>query len=307
MNVNVSRRIADKHINQHFSHLVTAFNELSSEIDKGSTNRQFGRVAEISCGDTVINSDELDFEFDIDFDDDTEADEAEITVYNLSNRTINQLKINTKITVTAGYKGDTGIIFSGFITSSKSYYDDVDRITEIHAVDDLKRVEREIESISYSANTKASKILRDLCGKVGLPIAVFKPVRDYTFTDDVTVDGDLADKIKDYADICGVSAYVCKSKIYVRSLKDGDRTEFTLSADTGLLKVSEYEGKRKTKEYGEETLKGYDIEMLLQHRLQTASIINLNSQNYKGVFRVLEGSHHFSGDNFITKARIINV
>ena len=39
----------------------------------------------IKIGDITIDNEELDCEFDIPFDDDTEADEAEIIVYNISN------------------------------------------------------------------------------------------------------------------------------------------------------------------------------------------------------------------------------
>ena len=134
---------------------------------------------------------------------------------------------------------------------------------------------------------------------------MFKITRDYTYTDEVTVDGGLSDAIKQYAQVCGVSAYICKSKLYVRPLNDGDNTKFKLSADTGLLSVSEFEETVSSEEFGEETIKGFDVEMLLQYRLQTASIIELDSRNYKGTFRVREGSHTYSGTDFKTTAKII--
>ena len=105
-----------------------------------------------------------------------------------------------------------------------------------------------------------------------MPVAVFKVSRDYTYKDEVSVDGSLSDAIKQYATVCGVSAYVCKQKIYVRPLKDGDNTHFKLSADTGLLSVSEFEETSDREEY-KDTIKGFEIECLLQYRLQTASII----------------------------------
>lgn len=50
----------------------------------------------------------------------------------------------------------------------------VDRITTIYAIDDMDLKERELpKEIEYKANTKASYILKDLLGKVKLPIAVF--------------------------------------------------------------------------------------------------------------------------------------
>lgn len=296
----------DKKPNINVSRMVTAFKKLDEKIDT-EIKGQFNQTVIIKSGNVTVKNSELDCEFETEFDDDTAANEAEIIIYNLTDKTINQFKHNAKITITAGYGTDTGVIFSGFIVDKETYFEDVDKVTVIRVLDDRNREEREIENISYSANTKASYILKDLCGRVGLPIAVFKVARDYTYTDEVTVDGDLFDKIKDYAEVCGVSAYICKSKLYVRSLKDGDNTHFKLSAETGLLSVAEFEKKSKSKEFGEEVIKGFKIECLLQHRIQTASIIELDSKNYKGKFRVKSGEHHYNGSDFITKATIVQV
>lgn len=290
---------------KNVSKMITAFKKLDEQIDT-EIKGQFGQVVIIQSGNLAIKNSELDCEFSTAFDDNTAADEAEIVIYNLTDKTINQFKNKAKITITAGYGTDTGIIFSGFITSKKTYREGVDKITQIRAIDDLKRLNKEVESIAYVAGTKASYILKDLCGRVGLPVAVFKVVRDYTYTDEVTVDGDLSEAIKQYATVCGVSAYVCKSKIYVRSLKDGDNTRFKLSADTGLLSVAEFEEESNTEEF-KDVIKGFDVECLLQHRMQTASIIELDSKNYKGTFRVREGTHSYNGTDFITTAKIIQV
>lgn len=287
------------------SKMITAFQQMTEQINT-DVKGLFGHTVIIKSGNITINNKDLDCEFTVEFDDNTEADTANITIYNLSDKTINGFKSGAEISITAGYENDTGVIFSGYITYRHTKTEGVDKITTITAVDDLKRKNKEVESISYAANTKASYILKDLCGRVGLPIAVFKTVRDYTYTDEVTVDGSLSDAIKQYATVCGVSAYVCKSKIYVRSLKDGDNTRFKLSSDTGLLSVAEFEEESDTEEY-KDVIKGFDVELLLQYRMQTASIIELASKEYKGTFRVREGTHSYNGTDFITTAKIIQV
>lgn len=301
-----SSYIENRNKNPKSSEMAIALTKLDEQINT-EVKGQFGQSVVITSGNVTIRNTELDCEFSTSFDDDTQADKAEITIYNLTNNTINQLKNQQNITITAGYGKDTGIIFDGYITSKKTYWEGVDKITVVRALDDGKRYNQSVESISYAAGTKASYILKDLCGRVGLPIAVFKVTRDYTYTDEVTVDGGLSDAIKQYANVCGVSAYICKSKLYVRGLNDGDNTKFKLSADTGLLSVSEFEETKNSEEFGEETVKGFDVEMLLQHRLQTASIIQLDSRNYKGTFRVREGTHTYSGSEFKTTAKIVQV
>lgn len=288
------------------SQMAIAIQGLSEQIVTEKVDGQFGHNVKISTGYVTLNNKELDFEFIVPFDDDTMSNEAEITVYNLSDTTINQLEVKKSITIEAGYGDDTGVIFSGFISSKKTHYDGLDKITTIYAIDSFSLEERQLANVTFAAGTKASYILKSLVEKVGLPVAVFKVERDYTYTDEVKIDSGLMDNIKRLAKICGVSAYICKSKIYVRSLKDGDDTRFILSADTGLLSVSEFEEEEDNEEY-KDVIKGFEVECLLQHRIQTAGIVELSSKNYKGTFRIREGEHSYNGSDFLTKAKIIQV
>lgn len=303
-----SKRVVNTANNSHASKLVTALKQTNEKI-KTSIDGEFGHVITIKTGDVIIKNSELDVEFSIPFDDDTEANQAEIIIYNLTSSTIKGIKRHAKITVTAGYGKDTGIIFSGYITSRKtSYdYDNCDKITTVKALDSMKLKERSISSKQYAKGTKASKILKDLCNKVGLPIAVFRIKRDYTYSKRAeTIDGKLMDNIKRLAKICGVSAYVLKGKIYVRPLDEGDNTNFEVKPSTGLIGVSYFEESEKNANY-KDTIKGYELKMLLQHHIQTASIIHLSCKEAKGKFRVKSGEHTYDGKDMITKVKAVDV
>ena len=180
-----------------------------------------------------------------------------------------------------------------------------DKITVINAIDNNGKQETEMQELSYGKGTKASTILKRLVERVGLPIAVFQTRRDHTYKDKVTVDGGLMENIKKYAQICGVVAYVCKSKIYVCPLTYGTHQTFYLTADTGLLSASEFEEDVTAEDYTDH-ITGQDIEMLLQHQIQTGSIINLSTKNAKGNFRVREGSHTYDGDTFKTTVKAVS-
>lgn len=290
------------------SRVIEAMRRLESEIvldtEQADTSGLYGHTVIIQIGDVTINSSELDCEFDIPFDDDTEANEAEIIVYNLSDLTIQNIKKGNPITVIAGYGSDTGVIFNGIISKSGSYYSGEDRVTEIHAIDKPELKEQELKSISYAGGTPADRILQDLLGMTGLPVAVFTPKRDYVYKDKATVDGGLMENIRRYAQVCGVSAYICKGQIYVRHILEGDGLDFTLSADTGLLELSEFEEEQTSEDF-KDTVHGYEMTMLLQHRITTASLVNLQSRNVSGTFRVREGSHTYDGTDFLTKVKAI--
>ena len=290
------------------SRIVESIRHLESEIiletEQADTSGLYHHTVTIKIGDITIDIEELDCEFDIPFDDDTEADEAEIIVYNISDTTIQNIKRDAQISVTAGYGDDTGIIFSGIISKVRSYYSGNDRVTEIYAIDQAVLKERELKSKSYAKGTKASKILQDLISQVGIPVAVFAPKRDHTYKDKSTVDGGLMENIRKYAKVCGVSAYICKGQIYVRHILDGDGLDFTLSSDTGLLSLSEFEEEQTAEDF-KDTVKGYEMTMLLQHRITTASLIHVQSRNVTGVYRVREGSHTYDGTDFLTKVKAI--
>ena len=288
------------------SRIVESIRHLESEIiletEQADTSGLYHHTVTIKIGDITIDNEELDCEFDIPFDDDTEADEAEIIVYNISDTTIQNIKRDAQISVTAGYGDDTGIIFSGIISKVRSYYSGNDRVTEIYAIDQAVLKERELKSKSYAKGTKASKILQDLISQVGIPVAVFAPKRDHTYKDKSTVDGGLMENIRKYAKVCGVSAYICKGQIYARHILDGDGLDFTLSSDTGLLSLSEFEEEQTAEDF-KDTVKGYEMTMLLQHRITTASLIHVQSRNVTGVYRVREGSHTYDGTDFLTKVK----
>lgn len=262
----------------------------------------FGSVAIVRSGDVTISSEKLDVEFTVPFDDDMEPNEAEIIVYNLSDNTIKQLKKGAALSIEAGYKGDTGVLFSGFISKVTTKGEDADRVTTIRAMDDIKS--HDIESVAFKKGTKASYILETLIRKTGIPVAVFKVRRDHTYKDGETVDGDLMENIKKYAKVCGISAYVSRGKIYARHIKEGDGTNFELRADTGLIgSPTAYTEEVKAEDF-KETVNGYECEMMLQHRMSAGAIVALKSRDANGTYRVCSGKHKFSIFEAITEAKM---
>lgn len=264
----------------------------------------YGHKVRIKTGGMTFKNEALDMQFSVPFDDDTEANEAEITIYNLTRDTREKLKKDNKITIEAGYHTDTGVIFSGYITKRKTKHDGVDIVTTLYAIDSRALKERKIKSKSYKKGVKASTILKDLVSMIKMPVGAFKIRRDYTYKDSVTVEGELMDSIKKYAQVCGVSTYVNKGKIYVRSLKEGDNIKFTVESSTGLLSVEEFDEEVTAEKY-KDKIKGYKLSMLLQHRITTASIIKLHSQDVKGTYRVRSGEHTFDGTDMLTEIEVV--
>ena len=286
------------------SHLITA---LGGALERFTLEPQgmFGRRAEIQCGNLTLDSEQFDFEFEVPFDDDTEANECTITVYNLTQNTIDVFRYNSKITITAGYKGDTGVIFSGYISKVTTKKEGTDKVTTIYAFYDMDLQERDIVDITYAAGTTASYILRDLISRISLPLAVFSVRRDWTYKDETKVDGGLMENIRQYAEVCGISVYINKGKIYARHISEGDNIYFTVNESSGLIESPEEFEEEVTAEDYKDIISGYKCKMLLQHRMNTAAIIDLESVNVSGRFRVRSGKHIFSPDECITEVEVI--
>ena len=302
----VSESIFDSQKNQRVSSMIQAMQGWETSLAESSEkpSGQFGRVVQITTGGLTLTND-LDIEFDVPFDDDTEVNEAEIKIYNLTNATIGRLKANEEISITAGYNSDTGVIFTGAISAVKTRWSGQDKVTTIMAVDDIKLKERDIDSLSFNAGAKASYILKTLVGMLNLPIAVFKTRRDHTYTEAVTVSGGLMSNIKQYAEVCGVSAYINKRKVYVQHLSDGDDLNFAVTVDTGLVESpDEFTEEINNEDYAE-TVKGVTFKMLLEHRITTASIISLKSRDFSGKYRVREGRHICNESDFYTEITAI--
>lgn len=289
------------------SKLITAIQGLTDniEIQEQLPDGLFGRIAIIESSGVSIDSNELDLEFEVPFDDNVEANEAEITVYNLSKTTVEALKYNNPISITAGYKDDTGVIFSGYISKVTTKFNGLDKVTTIYAIDSEDLKERDIVEVEFSAGTSASYILKDLISRVSLPLAVFNPRRDWTYKDSVKVDGGLMDNIQKYAEVCGISVYINKGKIYARHISEGDNINFDVSSETGLIESPEEFEEEITAEDYKDIVNGYRLTMILQHRMTTASIINLQSKNVSGQYRVRSGKHIFSDSEAITEIEVI--
>lgn len=287
------------------SKLIKAAGNWSKDLKNYSIEPQgvFGSKAVVRCGDVTINSSTLDLEFTVPFDDDMEPNEAEIIIYNLSETTVNRLKVKSGISIEAGYKNDTGIIFKGYINKVSTRYDGADKITTLKCLDDITK--KSVENLTFAKNTKASYILKSLIDKTGLPVAAFKMRRDHTYTNEQTVDGDLMGNIKKYAQVCGVSVYVNKGKVYARHIKEGENISFTVQSATGMVGSPEPFEEELTAEDFKETVKGYDITMFLQHRMTTAAIVSLSSKTANGKFRVRSGTHTFSPDECLTKIKVM--
>lgn len=99
------------------------------------SDKLFGRVikAKINAKSGVLDFDyeDLEIHFEVPFNTSIKPNISTLTIFNLSKSTISKIKKNANVTLNAGYKGDVGLLVEGKITSVKTKYEGVDKITTI--------------------------------------------------------------------------------------------------------------------------------------------------------------------------------
>lgn len=241
------------------------------------------------------NYPDIEIHIDVPFDDDPTPDEATITIFNLSQNSVNRIKKGHKMTVTAGTKKESGVITEGRISKVHTRISGANKETVISLVD--YSFGSKTAEITFSDGTRASTILRRLASIAGINIAYMELPTDKKYEKGYKVSGAIEGAFINIIDDCGAAVFYRKGKLYIRNLKKGDDERFNLSADTGLIGSPDYV---ETEDY-----KGYNIQCVLQYRIATASIIKLTSRFVSGSYRVKSGRHIFDGSSFRTEALVI--
>ena len=309
-----SKVIITENSRNHISRLIRSAQSIKNLEDYSEKpSGVWGSTATIKCNNITLKSSDLDIEFTVPFDDNLEANEGEIIVYNLSDRTIEELKkevkSQNKLTIEAGFDGDTGVIFSGVITKVFTKREGADRTTTIKIIDGFSTSTKDLISSgklqeSYDGVT-AKSILEALLIAEGSPYKM-NVDSDYAYENSVTIGDDLQAEIKKYSEVCGVSTFKSKGTIYSCKLADiANDITFNVSEETGMIDSPSPFEEVVTIGDKEETIKGFEIEMLLQHRAAVGAIVNLTSEQYKGKYYIKSGTHRFNISEATTSIKVV--
>jgi hypothetical protein len=151
--------------------------------------------------------------------------------------------------------------------------------------------------ISFKKGTRASVIIKRLCSVLGIKLAYMKLPRDVVYKNGYVVTGLILNNLEEVVRDCGASMYYRRGQMVIRSIKEGTDEQFILKEDTGLIESPE--------PFEEEGVRGYKVKCLLQHRITTASIIEIHSKTANGKYRARRGEHRADGNDFVTEFEVI--
>lgn len=246
----------------------------------------------------------LEIDFDISFNDKEEPDVSEVTIYNLSEDSINEIKKQGYCIVNAGYRemGNKACVVSGDIEDVTTDWEGLDKVTKIKVSDGGKEWRKAKLNKTYAEGTKASLIMQDLCGVLGYEVVEIKPKEDITYKLGKTIKGYCSDSLKRLVKDTKSKMYINKKRITIRDEKKGNDIGFLLNTETGLvgnpsLNKDDSEDKtdlresEKEKKKNKEEKKTWKVTCLLNAKIETDSIIKIESKTCNGQFRVVSGKH----------------
>lgn len=270
----------------------------------------FGREILLNLDGKLFDGKDIDMTFSIPFTEDEEPDISEISIFNVSRDTIDRLKPNMSVNLSAGYTGNTGTLLLGSLRTWD--YDDttIDKELKLFLTDGSSKWLSQKVSLSLTKNIKASQVLGVLFDRFNLEIGPILLANDITYNNGKVFNTTLYDAISTIVKETGSKLYVKQGMLFIRPEKDGALIGFTLNASSGLIgsprrKVIEETVKDKTT--GEEVTKErtvYELDCLLNHRLTLGSYINVDSKTLKGNCLIISGEHT---SDFVTSVEVVKV
>ncbi len=294
------------------------------------TTKLFNRVIKVtiqngSYNATYTNSQEdgIEIRFEIPFDDDSEPNDGSVYLYNLNKTSLSHLKRGATITVQAGYEADYGVLVIGRVASVHTRMENTTRITKIRYIegDDYSRIKVTPKTadpaekyttgkkkgqakpqklqIAFKKGTHGSTIIKRLVDVLDIKLdGKIELVRDKVYKKGYVVTKLILNNLEEVVRDCGSIIYHRRGRLVIRPLKKGKDERFLLDEDSGLLRAP---GAFET-----ESESGYAVECLLQHRITTASIIQIKSSTANGSYRAVRGKHICDGVNtFKTECDVV--
>lgn len=287
-----------------------------------NTMNNFGRKIKVTVGKMTFKNDDLEIRFSSPFDDDAKPNQTIIEIYNLSKTTLSHMKKGDSVSLQAGYSKDIGEIASGKASKILTSKDGVDKITKIYMLEgnDFSRIKvtpktadpaekytkgknkgkskKQAMKISFKKNTTGLTIIKRLVDVLGIKLgSPIKLVKNKVYKKGYTVTGLILNNLEEVVHDCGSVMYHRRGKLIIRPLKEGTDEKFLLSEETGLIGSPE--------PFDDDGVKGYTIRCLLQHRITTASIIQIKSKTANGKYRVRKGKHIADTDDFYTEIEVV--
>lgn len=283
----------------------------------------FGRPVNVSAGKTTniydsmngpkagsgglyeVGSDSgpANIEFSLKKDNSKDPNKGYVTVYNLSQDTVNFLEEtqteSLAVVLEAGFDGINVQIFAGTVEKVVDEWDGPTRKTKMVFGDGVINITTSKSSRSYRKGTPLDQVVKDLVSDLGLPVGRIVKAKNKTLQYSMSFSGNTANNLRKLADNNGCTFSVQDGAAYwtVEGKRFGQAV-FEISAETGMHgspKLKNPEGSRRRKKKGSKKSSKEDNGIVVTTALNGAilpeSTIYLKSRKYTGFYKVTEVEH----------------
>lgn len=260
--------------------------------------KSFGRKAIFQILGKEITYPELYLEFEINFDTTSDGNVGHVRLYNLSSTTIQLFKKDTPFTLKAGYAEDIGLLLPGVVISASTYFESTNKITEVIIGDNTDAWLSSMVNQTWRAGVNASEIAKDIVKDLPLKTGEIKLNNDISYPKGKTFSTTRKMALEEIAKDTDTKLHVSRGKIYLRPESVGSQEVIILNKDTGLISSPQ-----RINDKDEE---GYKVQSLLNYRIASDSVLNIESKTINGLYRVSKGSQRLNGNDFITDLEVVS-
>ena len=242
-------------------------------------------------------------QFSAQFSNDSTPSTITVDLFNINKNSQNFIRTGSKVVLEAGYGSDLGVISEGNISyvyprTSEGTGDIKTSFVFIEGTDYSK-----IKNIKLSLGKGISGLdaIQRIAQVSGIVISELNLPKSKIYGDGYSVDGSPMDSISEIAGDCGAEVYYKRGRLVVNHLKDTQGQPLIYDADHGLI------GFPQPLDWDpEDKVSGFSVELLLNHRINVGTPIQLNSKyGGNGIYRFQNGEHSFDGTNFRTTGEVI--
>ncbi|MCJ8478689.1 hypothetical protein MOO17_11670 [Escherichia coli] len=303
----------------------------TNTVQKRTSNSSFKSTVDLDTklGSTTKSSSNLyllehhQITFNIKKDNNKDPNQAEITIYNLSDDTVNYInrgiRNNLAVALAVGYEGqELVMIFKGTIQWVSDTFDSVDRKTVLHCLDGGINISEARTSRSYPKGTKVKRVVADLVKDLGTTEGNIHIDNDQTLSSATAMCGNTSHYLEHICKSIDHNVSIQDGSVYVtpRSQMSNARSAY-ISPETGLIGSPEpfhndiKPAKKVTKasKKAKKPTDGVKFKCQMNGAILPEKTIWLKSRDYDGPFKVVSVSHHGDkeGSEWVTEVECVSV
>lgn len=277
------------------------------------------QVRLITIGEIIFDYDELDVEFEVKCTDDNKSDLATIKLYNLSDTTLQKLKLNQDVSIDAGYRDIHGVIFNGIVESISTSRDENDFITTIEATPNNRAYANTIINRQFKAGIKASEVIKQIGTMCNFTMDIKELGKDTVYPNGKVFSGRLSNVIPILARDTGTICRFTNTTIEFKLPNKAYSSVLHLGGEQGLIRIDkkmdkadikekkgpQVESKNKSNVDKKISKSKFDIECLLVPLIKIGQLLEIESTLFKGQVIVKECNFVASGlESFTVTASV---